>query len=315
MKLRLITPSLNQARYIERCVRSVMSQERDRIELDYLVLDAESTDGSKKILERLHAEFPQMRLVVGPDEGQADALARGFADCGTDVDILGWLNADDVLLPGCLAQIAAAFADSSVGIAYGKAWFIDEDDLIIGAYPVSPFDRSYLRTFCFLSQPSTFFRRSAYEHVGGIDPALHYCMDYGLWIRLANAGAGFRFLPRYLSATRLHGATKTARGALAFADEVVATLERECGSAPLPWHVYRRYRERAIQRPESSGALHFAAALTETAYRSGEWWSLFAWSARVLWNHAQAKVAWVCRSPKRLAAPPGPPSTELRPLE
>lgn len=293
MRFRIITPSFNQAAFVERCVNSVMTQQLDGVEVEYVVIDSVSDDGSQQILRRLEQEHPGMQLVIEPDKGQADALVKGFT--GTDADVLGWLNADDMLLPGSLVRVAATFSQASVDVVYGKAWFINAADNIIGAYPVARFDPEYLKTFCYLSQPSTFFRRSAYQAAGGIDTSLHYCMDYSLWLRLANSRASFCFLPHYLSATRLHDATKTGTGGLFFADEVITMLEKELGEVPLEWRVYRRFRELVDDPAGRQTVASFATALFETARKTGKWRGMALWAARVFVDHAAARIAAASR--------------------
>jgi GT2 family glycosyltransferase len=288
-----VTPSKNQAQFIERCIRSVTSQASEGLDLDYVVIDAVSEDGTRQILERLVKEFPQLTVIMEPDKGQADALAKGFAN--SDADVFGWLNSDDILLPGCLTQVAAAFSDTDVDVVYGKAWFIDGQDRVIGAYPTAAFDAAYLKTFCFLSQPSTFFRRRAYRRAGGMDASLQYCMDYSLWIRLAETGARFRFLPGYLSATRLHETSKTSTGGLEFADEVVAMLRRQLNSVPLEWTVYRRFRALQGTAPQRSALLSFLTALIENVRQTNQPGRLVGWALRVFVDHAKAQSACILR--------------------
>jgi glycosyltransferase involved in cell wall biosynthesis len=293
VKLLLVTPSLNHGRYLERCVESVMSQRLAGADIQYRILDAGSTDDSGAVLEKLGRAFPELEIRIEPDRGQADALRRGFED--TDADILGWLNADDVLLPGSLDAVARAFEAPRVDVVYGRAWFINERDRVIGAYPTAAFDRDYLTTFCFLSQPSVFFRRSAYERVGGVNRDLHYCMDYDLWLRLAGAGSTFEYVRAYLSATRLYPETKTAMGGQRFVDEIFSVMRRELGHVPDAWKLYQRFRQLESERQSPLRGVVFLNAFLTMPGPVAQKARLAGWILRVFFDHLRAKAAWAFR--------------------
>lgn len=144
----------------------------------------------------------------GPDGGQADAIARGWAQ--TPGAYLGWLNADDFLAPGALAAAADAFSSADADVVYGQSAILDEGDVVLGRHPAvePPSDR--LRRGCIISQPSCFARREAVEAVGGLDRALEYTMDWDLWSRLWEAGMRFEFMDASLSAVTWARGTKTA---------------------------------------------------------------------------------------------------------
>ncbi|XSG85242.1 MAG: glycosyltransferase [Methylohalobius sp. ZOD2] len=279
MKICLVTPSFEQGEFIERAVRSVLTQPREGFVLEYIVRDAQSSDRTPQILKRLQQEFPELTVRIQPDGGQASALEEEFA--AADADILGWLNADDVLLPGALPAIAGAFRRAT-DVVYGEAWFIDESDRIIGRYPSCNHSESHLQTICYFSQPSVFFTRAIYNHVGGIRSDLHFALDYDLWLRFARAGARFVRLRRVLSATRLHEATKTASAGLAFADEIIAMQRETLGTVAEPWYLYRRFRELCESQPSTSAFLCYAKALLEYLPCSPKQFiSLSGWSARI----------------------------------
>ena len=129
MTISIVTPSYNQAPFIERTLRSVLDQGYP--DLQYFVQDGGSKDGTADILER-HAD----RLAgfdCQPDGGQAQAINRGFAR--TDGEIMAWLNSDDILLPGALAHVAAKFAaHPEIDVLYGHRVLIDENDCEIGRW-------------------------------------------------------------------------------------------------------------------------------------------------------------------------------------
>lgn len=144
----------------------------------------------------------------GPDEGQSDAILEGWAH--TDGDILGWLNADDFLYPGAIGRVREIFdRDPSVDVVTSHSAICDRQGALTGYHwAVEPPGASLLAG-CVISQPSCFFRRSLYDAVGGLDRALHYTMDWDLWLRFYRAGANFAFLEEPLSVVYWGEGTKT----------------------------------------------------------------------------------------------------------
>ena len=204
MKLSVVTPSYNQAAFLEETLRSVISQ-REFVH-EYLVLDGGSDDGSVDIIRRYqqHLDF----WVSEPDKGQCDAIHRGFSRCTGDV--LYWINSDDVLLPGALEKVHAAYdVDPSLDVVSGWGVAIDGGGRIIKMKrPVhdSPWwgCLGYLR----VNQPCTFFRRALYEEVGGLDLDLHCVLDTELWYRMFRAGSTWGGIDDYVAAYRLHDGAK-----------------------------------------------------------------------------------------------------------
>ncbi len=134
----------------------------------------------------------------GPDAGQSDAIIEGWKNAPGD--ILGWLNADDALYPDALKHAAAAFAEEpETDIAYGHSVIIDDDFAVAGFHWAVEPPSEMLLSGDIISQPSCFFRRSAYEKVGGLNAGLHYTMDWDLWVRLWKDGAKFAFIDEVMS--------------------------------------------------------------------------------------------------------------------
>jgi glycosyltransferase involved in cell wall biosynthesis len=197
----IVTPSLNQGRYIEDAIESVAAQDYPRIE--HIVVDGGSTDGTLDVLRR----FPELRWVSEPDRGQADAIAKGFAM--TRGEILAWLNADDVYLPGAVSAAVEALRTTGAALVYGSWLQIDENGRTLKEVPVAPFDyRELLEIRNMIAQPTAFFRRGAYEAVGGVDPSFHFALDYELWLKLG-AKHDVATLERPLAAFRFHPDSKT----------------------------------------------------------------------------------------------------------
>jgi glycosyltransferase involved in cell wall biosynthesis len=219
---------LNAARFVETAIESVLSQDYARIE--YIIMDGGSTDGTLQILKRYE---DRVTLVSGRDGGAADAIRRGFEL--SSGNILGWLNADDAYLPGAISAAVRGFeSHPDAAVIYGGATWIDQSGESIAPYPVRDFDRSLLARECFVCQPASFFRRDAFENVGGIDPGLHLTFDYELWIRLARTYR-FQRIDRDLALSRMHAANKTLGQRRETFRETFRVLRRHYGYVPFPW--------------------------------------------------------------------------------
>jgi GT2 family glycosyltransferase len=165
----------------------------------------------------------------GPDAGQADAIAQGWAQ--TRSDIVFWLNADDRLKPGALAQASQAFArDRDLAVFYGGSEFIDISGRIIGVHDQVDAVSDLLYRSNIISQPSCFARRDWVERVGGVNRSLHYTMDWDLWIRLYAAGARFERTDAPLSQVYMGAGTKTADINLRRLGEIAALVNRHAGA-------------------------------------------------------------------------------------
>lgn len=171
------------------------------------LLDA-SGDARVKTLAEANADWLAFRR-HGPDKGQSDAILEGWDNLGGDW--LGWLNADDILMPGALAQIRAAHAaDPSLEVIYGHSTILDDAGAMTGYhFNVEPPGPRLLNAGV-ISQPSCLFSRAAYNRAGGLNRDLHYTMDWDLWIRLYKEGAKFGFVEEPLSMVLWGADTKTA---------------------------------------------------------------------------------------------------------
>jgi len=224
----VVTPSFNQAKFITETIESVLSQNYP--DLDFVVMDGGSTDGTQDILRRYG---DRIRWVSERDDGQADAVNKGVALARGE--IIGWLNSDDTYLPKALAKVARVFATrEDVDVVYGDADHVREDGSPFGPYPTAPFDYQRLAETCFICQPATFVRRRALRDVGGVDPRLHFCMDYDLWIRLGQRHR-FAYLPEVLARSRLHKEAKTIASRRRVFREIIDTVHRHYGFVPFEW--------------------------------------------------------------------------------
>ena len=258
----IVTPSLQQGRFIEATLRSVLEQGYPHLE--YWVIDGVSTDGTVEILERYRRRYPDVfRYISEPDGGQAEAVNKGLERVRGE--IVGWLNSDDTYQPGTLDAMARAFRDFPASdVIYGRARHVSETDTVIGDYPTQPvFRRDALIHECYLCQPAVFIRRSVIDDGQRLDETLHLCLDYELWIRLADRYR-FSFVDRHLANSRVYPQNKSLSQQGAVLREALQVVKRHFGWVPLSWATawehFRRDRGDAFFniRPVSKRA-HIAA--------------------------------------------------------
>jgi glycosyltransferase involved in cell wall biosynthesis len=202
----VVIPSLNQRAYLSQAIESVLAQSPSRFEL--IVMDGGSTDGSVDVIERYASRLKYWRSA--PDAGPAAALNQGFAHASGE--ILAVLNADDFFLPGAFMKVIDQFARSTADVVSGHGFFArPSGELGVPNYS----DRWKLSRFrygvCVLVQPSTFFRRDAFERAGGFRQSGRVCWDMELWADMAAHGARFEVIDEFLSVFRLHESSITGR--------------------------------------------------------------------------------------------------------
>ena len=242
-RISIVTPSFNQASFLEEAMESVLSQGYPS--LDYQVLDGGSTDGSAELIRQRAPRLSHWRS--GRDAGQSAALREGFARATGDV--LGWINSDDALEPGALSAVGEAFArHPEADIVHGDLRFIDRagrrlfDGHVVLGLGILAYDAPYV------GQPAMFWRRSIYEKVGGLDPAYRFAMDFDLVIRMLAAGARGLKLRRGLARFRLHPAAKTSTLQATCDAEVARTLQAHGLAQEAPAVVFaKRWTFRALR--------------------------------------------------------------------
>jgi glycosyltransferase involved in cell wall biosynthesis len=238
----IITPSYNQAPFLEATIRSVLEQDYPRIE--YIVIDGGSADGSVKILRRYSDRLAYW--VSESDAGQTDAINKGFERATGE--IYAWINSDDLYRPGAISS-AVAYLDShpEIGLVYGDADFIDEKGDIIGRFPSARTDYMLLRQgYVHIPQQATFFRSRIWKLVRPLDTSFYFAMDYDLWVRIA-ALTPIRHQAQTWAAFRLHDSAKTMSSADRCWPEMIRVHQRLGGSKYSV--IYLKYLIRRILEP------------------------------------------------------------------
>jgi glycosyltransferase involved in cell wall biosynthesis len=207
-KITVITPSYNQAPYLEQTILSVLEQGYGNLE--YMILDGGSTDGSVDIIKKYEKYLAYWRSF--PDGGQSFALYEGF-NRATGA-IFAWLNSDDMYEPGALSMVGQYFKENSeCCLLYGDYYLLLPDGSKVRKPKVSFDFKICLYTYLMIPQPSAFWTREAYMAVGGIDRSLNYTMDYDLFLRIGELDKNRRCIkhvPVPLSTFRVHSKSKSA---------------------------------------------------------------------------------------------------------
>lgn len=200
MLFSIITPSWNQGRFLSDCLRSVASQRSADVQVEHIVVDACSTDGTMALLEAQSG----ISWTSEPDEGQTDAINKGFRRASGEW--LMWLNADDYLLPRALEKVrTCTMRDPSAEVIYGDCRFVDAEGRTLRDKKEGGFDLAMLVLYgCYIPSTATFFHRSIIDRGLMLDPRYRNCMDLEYFIRLAESGVRFEHLPEVLAAFRFH---------------------------------------------------------------------------------------------------------------
>lgn len=209
-KISIVTPSFNQAAFIEEALLSVKNQNYPNVE--HIVVDGASTDGTVGILHRYSSQpgWEHLRWVSEPDKGQSDALNKGLQV--VTGDIVGWLNSDDRYRANCFRNVIQGFVSyPQADMLYGDYTMIDQVGRIFRIRREIEFNRfilSYLHIL-YVPTPSSFFRSRIFREGNWIDTSLDYAMDYEFILRLAEKGYEFQHIHELLADFRLHPASKS----------------------------------------------------------------------------------------------------------
>ncbi|WP_296819963.1 glycosyltransferase family 2 protein [Brevundimonas sp.] len=215
-RITVVTPSYNQADFVEETVLSVLNQHYPN--LQYIIVDGGSTDGAAEILERYRDKVDV--LIIEPDKGQTDAINKGFALA--DGELMTWLNSDDMFAPGALHRIALEYLNSKADIIAGICVAYRDGRVEVANLPavrqetftvevMADIFRYWMKGY-FFYQPEVVFSRAIWEKTGGrLNDDLNFTMDYEFWMRCAQAGARFEVVHWPVALFRQHEAQKTSR--------------------------------------------------------------------------------------------------------
>lgn len=248
----IVMPSLNQVRYIEAAIDSVLSQDYPNLEL--VVADGGSSDGTQALLAAWQARDPRLRWFSERDGGPAQAVNKALAKaCGT---LVGWLNSDDLYAPGAVSRAVLALeAEPDKLMVYGQAEHIDAEGKPLGRYPTrtpeAPLER--FAEGCFICQPTVFFRRSMFVLLGKFDEQLKTAFDFEYWLRAFRAFPDrIGFVDAVQAYSRLHADCITLRSRRTVALEGMQLLARYLGHAPKEW-LLTYFEELLAQPPAQHG--------------------------------------------------------------
>ena len=201
----IITPSFNQARYLEATIQSVLEQDYPRIE--YIIVDGGSSDGSVDVIKKYAGRLAWW--VSEQDKGQTDAINKGFNRASGE--ILAWLNSDDTYNPGAVSAAVKYLTENpDVAMVYANCNYINEQGGVIGKFNSAQTDHRRLREgYVHIPQQTMFFRANYWKELGPLDPSFYFAMDYDLWTRIA-ARAPIKYLAGQTWANfRIHTSGKT----------------------------------------------------------------------------------------------------------
>lgn len=274
-RISVITPCLNQGRFLRQCIDSILDQNYP--ELEIMIFDGGSTDESLSIIEEYAGSISYW--VSEPDNGQSDAINKGFRRASGE--IVTWLNADDFYLPSALERVAEAYyADQSAPFFFGDGLRVDESGSVLSKYCPNDklvFNRqALLLGLNYILQPATFINRRALERIGYLDAELVYGMDSDLWIRLSKIGLP-RPIEAKLAASREYASTKSASGSFARAEELRQIAERHSGASITPG-VLCYYLDTLYRFAKQNGSIFHPSYLSEVTRfwkRTAELFELF----------------------------------------
>jgi hypothetical protein len=293
-RISIVTPSLNQGRFIREAIESVLAQQDPNFE--HIIVDGNSTDETLDVL----AEYPHLKVYRGPDRSQADALNKGYAQA-TGL-VFGELNADDYFLPGCFAAVRKHMQSPEPAEAItGGCDFVRDGQVVYRCRPQRAAFDDLQRWFRHgIAHPSTFFTRDVFHRSGGYNPEIRYAPDVDLWLRMTQV-ATFKTIPEVLSVNRCHDAACQCR-------------EYDANAIACLYHIARygsmdafgemlRFVGTTIGRGPASETINQLA----TSYACMVWALLGRWNAgtpaRVAIYGAGTHTQWLLRATADVAGP------------
>lgn len=250
-KISIVTPSFNQAEFLEQCICSVLDQ--NYANLEYIIIDGGSTDKSVEIIKKYEKYLSFW--VSERDQGQSDAINKGWRRATGD--IMAWINSDDFYLPHSF-DLAAEFYQQypQASFYFGHGYRVDKAGNIISSFfppgNIVHNQQLLLLGLNYILQPSTFINKKYLLQANYLNTALHYTMDFDLWLRLAKLADPI-FIPEFLAAGREYETTKTSTGSFERMEEMRRLVEKQCGMAITPgvlWYFLCTLKDYCATRPD-----------------------------------------------------------------
>jgi len=215
----IITPSYNQSDYLEKAMVSVLNQ--DYPNLEYIIVDGNSTDGSQDIIKKYVNRLAWW--VSEKDNGQADAFNKGLMHAGGKY--IGWLNSDDLYLDGVVSEaIELLELNPEIAFVFGDVQSINEIGEITNIMKYGNWSLVDLMQFKMIGQPAVFMRKDLLVSTGGLDTSYHFLLDHHLWLRLAS-NAQIKYSNKIWAAARFHATAKNVAHAAEFGNEAYRLVE------------------------------------------------------------------------------------------
>ena len=225
-KISIVTPSYNQGQFLEETIQSVLGQCYPNLE--YIIMDGGSTDNSVEIIKKYEKHLAYW--TSEKDGGQSAAINTGFKRATGE--ILGWLNSDDMYLPGALQYIATCLDPAKTQIVFGNCMHIREGSTQASGSDVAAVQKSLpLYIADYVIQPSAFWTRRTWESVGELDQNMHFGFDWEWFLRAEQMNVSLTPLKKYLSIYRMHEAHKTGSGGESRQREMALIYEKYAGPA------------------------------------------------------------------------------------
>jgi glycosyltransferase involved in cell wall biosynthesis len=206
-KISIVTPSYNQAEFLERTILSVLNQNYPN--LGYIIIDGGSTDGSVEIIKKYEKYL--VYWVSEKDKGQSDAINKGFLKATGD--IVGWQNSDDIYLPGAFEKVVQVFSKfPNITIVFGSSLMIDVHDNKIGENRFTPFSvmNHFYGGTSSINNQGCFWRSGMFSRIGMLDTQFHFSMDSEFFLRAGVKGEKFKYVHSFLACSRIHKDSKSS---------------------------------------------------------------------------------------------------------
>jgi len=269
--LSIVTISYNQAAYLREAIASVVSQKADDVE--YIVVDPGSTDGSREIIAGFGAQIDH--VVLDPDDGPADGLNKGFARARGRIGY--FLNADDFLLPHAIDALRRLWRENGdLDFLLCRAWMIDGQGRAIRELIPTPIRTAHLKFgAATIAQQGVSFTLDLFRAVGGFNPANRSCWDYELFCQFTRRGARFRTAPDRIAAFRLYDGSITGGG---MGDAHQARFDAD----------FRRVHEAILGQADTPPRIKLL--------RAGRWYKMIANPAHALHRMREHLLPWITQA-------------------